>query len=336
MSHAPEDAFLTSFIGSAALLLALRSGLVDKLGQGPQRAAALAATAKLDSRGVDLLAGLLESAGVITRQDGNLSLTPAFAAILPRRAAIESKLAFLDLAARDVLDRLPEMLFDTPAYVGSGKVFELFCYDRAATTSPEDLAATKRWLDYTTALTEHEAPLLAPLMPLETTSRLLDIGGNSGAFVRALCAVNPTLRATVLDLPAVTELGRRYLAGTPEVDRIDFITADARRDPLPPGYDAISFKSVLHDWPEPDARQLATRARDALPSGGRLFIVERGAFAPGPAPLPYSAAANLVFARFYRPPSAYAELLGELGFGDISVRTVDIEMPFHVIVGTKR
>jgi len=335
MTPAPEDAFLTSFIGSAALSLALRSGLVDKLGQGPQQAAALAATAKLDPRGVDLLAGLLESAGVLTRQDGVLNLTPAFTAILPRRAALESKLAFIDLAARDVLDHLPEMLFDTPAYVGAGKVFELFRYDRAATTSPEDLAATRRWLDYTTALTEHEAPLLGPLMALETTARLLDIGGNSGAFVRALCAANPGLRATVLDLPAVTELGRRYLAGTPEAARIDFITADARRDPLPPGYDAISFKSVLHDWPEPDARQLVTRARDALPSGGRLFVVERGAFAHGPAPLPYAAAANLVFARFYRPPSAYAELLDDLGFEDISVQTVDIEMPFHVIAGTK-
>lgn len=332
---APEDAFLTSFIGSVALSLALRSGLIDKLGQGPQSLAALAATAKLDPCGVELLAGLLESAGVLTLRDGTLALAPAFVAILPRRAALESKLAFLDLAARDVLDRLPEMLFDTGAYVASGKVFELFRYDRAATTSPADLAATKRWLDYTTALTEHEGPLLAPLMPLAHTARLLDIGGNSGAFVRALCAVNPGLRATVLDLPAVTELGRRYLASTPEAARIDFITADARRDPLPAGYDAISFKSVLHDWPEPDMRQMVERARDALPPGGRLFVVERGAFAPGPAPLPYAAATNLVFARFYRPPSAYAELLAELGFGGISVQTIEIEMPFHVIAGTK-
>ncbi len=335
MTPAPEDAFLASFIGSAALALALRSGLIDKLGQGPQNLAALAATATLDPRGVELLAGLLESAGVLTLRDGKLALTAEFAKVLPRRAALESKLAFLDLAARDVLDRLPEMLFDTGAYVGSGRVFELFRYDRAATTKPADLAATSRWLDYTTALTEHEGPLLAPLMPLAGTARLLDIGGNSGAFARALCAVNPQLRATVLDLPAVTELGRRYLRGRPEASRIDFVTADARRDPLPAGYDAISFKSVLHDWPEPDIRQLVERARDALQSGGRLFVVERGAFAPGSAPLPYVAAANLVFARFYRPPSAYAELLAELGFGDISVQTVEIEMPFHVIAGTK-
>lgn len=335
MTAAPEDAFLRDFLASAALSLALKSGLIDKLGQGPQELATLATNAKLDRRGVELLAGLLQSSGVLTLSDGALNLTPAFTAALPRRAALQQKLAFLDLAARDVLDRLPAMLFDTPAYVRSGKVFELFRYDRAATTSPDDLAATKRWLDYTTTLTEHEAPLLAPLMDLGTATRLLDIGGNSGAFVRALCAANPNLSATVLDLPAVTELGRRYLADAPEAERITFVTADARRDPLPAGYDAISFKSVLHDWPEADARLLLTRAREALPPGGRLFIAERGSFEPGAAPLPYAAAANLVFARFYRPPSAYAELLAELGFGGISVQTVEIEMPFHVIAGTK-
>lgn len=335
MTAAPEDAFLKDFLGSAALSLALKSGLVDKLGQGPQQLTALAANAKLDPRGVELLAGLLASAGVLTEADGTLTLTAAFTSALPRRAALEQKLAFLDLATRDVLDRLPAMLFDTSGYVRSGKVFELFRYDRAATTSPDDLAATKRWLDYTTALTEHEAPLLAPLMDLSATGHLLDIGGNSGAFVRALCAANPKLRATVLDLPAVTELGRRYLAATPEAPRIAFVTADARRDPLPSGHDAISFKSVLHDWPEADARLLLIRARDALPPGGRLFIVERGAFAPGANPLPYAAAANLVFARFYRQPSAYAGLLAELGFADVTIDTVEIEMPFLVIAGTK-
>lgn len=335
MTVAPEDPFLATFIGSSALSLALKSGLIDKVGQGGETITTLATNAKLDPRGVELLAGLLESGGVVTLTDGAVTLTPAFIAALPRRAAMEQKLTFLDLAARDVLDRLPAMLFDTGAYVRSGKVFELFRYDLAATTSREDLAATKRWLDYTTALTEHEAPLLAPLMDLKHTRRLLDIGGNSGAFVRALCAANPPLAATVLDLPAVTELGRRYLDGTPEAARISFVTADARSDPLPPDHDAISFKSVLHDWPEADMRLLLARARDALPPGGRLFVAERGSFTPGTKPLPYAAAANLVFARFYRPPSAYADLLAELGFGGISVQTVEIEMPFHVIAGTK-
>lgn len=332
---APEDAFLVSFIGASALSFALRSGLVDKLAAGPATIASLAGAARRDTAGVEILSGLLETAGVLQRAGDSIGLAAGFSAVLPRRQALESKLAFLDLAARDILDKLPAMLFDTPAYVAGGKVFELFRYDRALEITEENLAFTRRWVGYTTALTEHEAPLLVPLVRLDGTSRLLDIGGNSGAFARGLCHAHPALEVTVLDLPVVAELGRRYLAGTPEAPRIRCLAADMRADPWPAGHDAICFKSVLHDWPEPDVRQLLGKARDALPPGGRLFIVERGRFAPGAAPLPFSAAANLVFSRFYRAPTAYAELLAELGFADIGVQTVEIDMPFHVVSGTR-
>ncbi|RYD85068.1 MAG: methyltransferase domain-containing protein, partial [Sphingomonadales bacterium] len=328
-------AFLHNFIGSAALSLALKSGLIDKLNEGGQSIANLAAASKLDLKGVALLADLLDSAGVVSQHRGVLELTPAFTAVLGRRAALQSKLAFLDLAARDTLDRLPAMLFDTGAYIASGEVFKLFRYDRAKTISPEDIAFTRRWVDYTTALSEHEGPLLAPLMDLRETRRLLDVGGNSGAFARALCAANPALTVTVLDLPAVVEIGSRYVAAFSEAPRVSFAIADIRRDPLPAGHDAICFKSVLHDWPDDDVGAFLVRAHDALPPGGRLFIAERGEFTTGGVPLPYSATANLAFSRFYRPAGHYAVLLSKLGFADVSMKSVQIEMPFHVTVGTR-
>ncbi|MBK8083182.1 MAG: methyltransferase type 12 [Devosia sp.] len=263
-----------------------------------------------------------------------MTLSAAFTAVLPRRHALESKLAFLDLAARDVLDHFPAMLFDSPAYVASGKVFELFRYDLALEVTEANLAATRRWVDYTTALTEHEAPRLVPLLPIRGVSRLLDVGGNSGAFAQALCGAVPDLSVTVLDLPVVVELGRRRVAGSAVAGRIAFAAADMRSDLWPGGHDAICFKSVLHDWPEADVRHLLMRARDNLPAGGRLWVVERGRFDPV-APLPFSAIANLVFSRFYRAPSVYADLMVELGFVDIDTRSIEIDMPFHVISGTR-
>lgn len=335
MITAPDGLFLEDFIGSAALSLAFKSGLIDKLSEGRQQVSSLAAAAKLDRDGVSLLARLLESAGVVTFQDGALELTAAFSGALHRRPALESKLAFLELAARDVFDCLPEMLFDREAYVASGRVFKLFSYDRAGSTSVEDIEFTRRWLNYTTALTEQEAPLLVPLMSLRGTRRLLDVGGNSGAFARALCAANSDLSVTVLDLPAVVELGRRRMATDPVAGRIDFLSGDARRNSLPSGYEAICFKSVLHDWPEDDARLLLRRAFAELPTGGRIFIVERGEFAPGAGQLGYAALANLVFARFYRSPSVYVGMLRDMGFTELHLQTVEIEMPFHVIEGTR-
>ena len=331
---APEDAFLASFVGAAALRFALRAGLVDVLSRGAVDLHELAAAARQEVGGVDTLCGLLAAGGVVERRGESVGLSAAFRAVLPRRHALESKLAFLDLAARDVLDHLPAMLFDSAAYVASGRVFELFRYDLALEDTEANLAATRRWVDYTTALTEHEAPLLVPLLPIENVSRLLDVGGNSGAFALALCAAVPDLSATVLDLPVVVELGRRHVAGRVAAERVAFVAADMRSDPWPAGHDAVCFKSVLHDWPLDDARRLLTRARDSLPAGGRVVIVERGRFSPA-APLPFGTIANLVFSRFYRAPSVYAELLAELGFVDIETGGIEIDMPFHVVSGRR-
>jgi len=136
MTAAPEDAFLDSFIGSAALGLALKSGLVDRLGQGPQQTLSLLVARSSTRAAWSCSPGCSKAPGARRCAHGTVALTSRFTAAL-RRAALESKLAFLDLAARDVLDHLPAMLFDSGAYIGSGAVFELFALDRAGTDSPK-------------------------------------------------------------------------------------------------------------------------------------------------------------------------------------------------------
>lgn len=331
----PEDAFLEGFIGTRALSFALSTGLIDRLADGPASVEALASAAQVDPAGLSLLADLLAGAGVLTREGRALALTPRFRAALPRRAAMEAKLAFLDLAARDVEDHFAALLFDPKAYVGAGRVFSLFRYDRAVEPTAANLAHTRRWVDYVSALTEHEAEVVAPHLDLSARKRLLDVGGNSGAFAAALCRHNPALEATVLDLPVVCRIGSERMAGRPEAARIRFQAGDARHDPWPEGYDVISFKSVLHDWPEADALDLLARAADTLPSGGLLAVFERGPF-EGTRPQPFSAVANLVFAPFYRAPEIYLAALERLGFAGIAVRPIEIEMTFHLITAVKR
>ena len=88
---------------------------------------------------------------------------------------------------------------------------------------------------------------------------MLDIGGNSGEFVLQVCKRHQGLRASVLDLPLVCDIGREHIAAEPEAERISFIKGNAFTDPLPEAFDLISFKSMLHDWPEKDAPSLIER-----------------------------------------------------------------------------
>ncbi len=99
-------------------------------------------------------------------------------------------------------------------------------------------------------------------------------------------------------------------------------------------HDLVTFKSVLHDWPDGEARDILARAAAALVPGGRLLVAERAPFrilgAPTFAMLP-----NIVFLPFLRPPDLYREVMERCGLVDVSVETVALETPFQLVSARK-
>ncbi|PZG20294.1 ArsR family transcriptional regulator [Micromonospora craterilacus] len=104
--------------------------------------------------------------------------------------------------------------------------------------------------------------------------RLLDVGGGDGTLAAHILDTAPKLRADVYNLPAVAPLvaATRVARGHPE--RLGFVGGDFLAEPLPRGYDALSFVRVLHDWPNEVARHLVEQAYAALEPGGLLLICE--------------------------------------------------------------
>jgi SAM-dependent methyltransferase len=165
--------------------------------------------------------------------------------------------------------------------------------------------------------------------------RVLDIGGNSGEFVLQVCKKYPHVHATVLDLPLVCEVGLEHVRSEPEADRIAFIKGDALTDELPKGFDLITFKSMLHDWPENEAKQFIERASQSLEPGGKLLIFERGPIEVGKTPLPYSMIPFLLFFRSFRSPLVYKEQLQVLDFEDLEIKRIELETPFFMVTAKK-
>lgn len=331
------DRFLESEAAAQALGFALASGLMDRLDRcADADAAGLAAELRLALPQFACLTGLLIGAGIaVEPAPGRLALSDAFRAVLPCRDLIEAKLAFAAAASEDLRRHFTAFVADLPAFMAASRTFELFRYDRCFAVTPENLAATRRWVAYTTCLTRYEAGPCLDRIALGTHRRLLDLGGNSGEFAAQACRRAPALDATVFDLPVVCALGRENLAGRPEGARVAFQSGDMRRDPLPDGHDLVTFKSVLHDWPAEEARALIARAARVLAPGGRLVIYERApmrlrARAPG-----YVHAADLVFQPFFREPGLYAEALAASGLVDGTVRGIDLDTPFHLIEARK-
>ncbi len=105
--------------------------------------------------------------------------------------------------------------------------------------------------------------------------RLLDVGGGSGAFDIELCRRYPQLRATVYDLPFVTEIAVAKIADAGLGDRITTLGGDFFADAaFPAGHDLILLSQIMHDWGESNDRKILRKCYEALESGGAVIISE--------------------------------------------------------------
>ena len=115
----------------------------------------------------------------------------------------------------------------------------------------------------------HDYGPVADALNLRGDERVIDAGGGVGALAGLLVAAHPQLRVTVLDRPEVVERASRAL----QSDRVSFQAGDLF-EPWDIGGDAVILARVLHDWDDTPALRLLHQARRALPSGGRVFVVE--------------------------------------------------------------
>jgi SAM-dependent methyltransferase len=329
------DEFLRDFVAARAIRSAFEMGVVDALDQAPRNLADLASITGGDEAGMRLLTGLLTAAGVVEKADDAVTLTERFRAALAYRDLIETKLDFIGFVLLDFIDRFNTLVTDEARFMQEAEIFRLFDYQKSTAATPQNYAWTKVWMRLTTALTRYEADACMPLYDFGKHRRMLDIGGNSGEFLIRACKAHPGLRGAVMDLPVVCEFGQDHVLASDERDRISFHPGSALHDPIPEGFDLISFKSMLHDWPEIDAIQFIRRAAAALEPGGTLLIFERGPldFADGTPPL--ALLPILLFARSYRTPELYYEILEDLGFIAIEVQELRLDSPFFLLTAVK-
>jgi len=105
-------------------------------------------------------------------------------------------------------------------------------------------------------------------------NRLLDVAGGSGCFCIAMAYFHPEIQCSILELPPVCALANDYIQRYNLQDRINTIPSNMFTDPFPTGYDAVLFANIFHDWNEEQCLHLGTKAFEALPSGGRIFLHE--------------------------------------------------------------
>ena len=329
------DGFLTTLIDARALKTAFELQLVDQLLAREQSVQELGTGIGVDDNGLDVLLGMLAANRVVVLEGDRVALHPAFRDVLQYRDLLETKLDFSGFLLNDFADLFTTLVRDPAGFAGNARVFQLFDYRRAFKDEGDNYARTRSWMKLTSTLTRYEASAALALHDFSAYRRMLDVGGNSGEFLLQVCRQNPELHGTVIDLPLVCDVGMEHVLGEPEQSRISFLKRDLRRDALPEGHDLISFKSMLHDWPEPQAIDFIDKASDVLEPGGTLLIFERLPLRLESAAPPFSAIPILLFFRSYRDPNVYIDHLRSRGFDRIERLEVDLDTRFVLLTAQR-
>ncbi|WP_067510186.1 methyltransferase [Actinoplanes sp. TFC3] len=286
----------------------------------------------LDQDSLDRLLVLLDSFGIIERNEHGAYRIPAELAPFLDPESPRSVGGFVSHVMNSTLDRLPQL----DAYLTDGKS----AVD-AALPAPFDVMygtpeLTGKFLEAMWQLTYDVSRELAPLAGLAGVRHLLDVGGASGPFCVAALESTPGLRATVFELPEVGPYVADTVARHQLQDRLDFVVGDFHRDEFPPT-ECVAFGYVLSGWTDEIGLQLLHKAYRACADGGRVLIMDRLFDHDRRGPLP-TAVMNLsmhVEAKGrHRTAAEYIGLLETAGFVDCDVRRSSQDK--HLVIGFKK
>lgn len=111
-------------------------------------------------------------------------------------------------------------------------------------------------------------------LTLAEAETVVDVGGGSGALLRAILTRHADARGILYDRPEV-------VAGAPAVldspglrERCEVVGGDFFRS-VPTGGTTYLLCWILHDWPDEAAAAILRSVRAAMPAGARLVIVDR-------------------------------------------------------------
>jgi len=113
----------------------------------------------------------------------------------------------------------------------------------------------------------HDYAEVCRSLELRGDERVVDAGGGLGVLAQLILDEHPSVEVTVLERPEVVAMAPAATSKVRWQSRDLF-------EPWEIKGDAVLFSRVLHDWDDPQAIQILSRARAALPRGGRVYIVE--------------------------------------------------------------
>jgi SAM-dependent methyltransferase len=255
-----------------ALVVACDYGIFDALSARPLTLAALAERLHCSQQGLHLLLQLLVSAGYLRKRRQVYANSP----IARRWLCSTSPLSIApyvihspDIVA--IWDHLPEL-------VREGRQVMPMPYDEDS-ARPENQAFLARHYAglASLAMVLGRELVLRVRLPRHAT-RLLDVGGSHAAYSVLFCRRYPRLAATIVDMQAGIDAGKRIALQAGLSDRLSFVCADIVRDDftgVAAPFDVALYFHIAHLLPPRLNAALLAKVAGALRPGGLLVFVDQ-------------------------------------------------------------
>jgi len=117
-----------------------------------------------------------------------------------------------------------------------------------------------------------QGKILSMMIDLTNVKTMLDVGGGSAAFSIEIVKKNSSIKATVLDLPHVIPLTKKYVEEAHLSINFDFIEGDYLTKDFSSQYDLILLSAIMHINSYEQNKMLIKRCADALNKNGMIII----------------------------------------------------------------
>jgi 2-polyprenyl-3-methyl-5-hydroxy-6-metoxy-1,4-benzoquinol methylase len=252
----------TAFQRSRVLLTAYELGLFTVINDEWKTSADVATALESDPRATDRLMNALTALGLLEKRDGRFTNSPAAARFLvkgrPEYMAGLAHTAHLWQTWSGLTDAVRQ---------GTG-------------TAGDDVNQRgDEWLRAFIGAMHWRAQQMADgvvrLLDLSGVSRVLDVGGGSGAFSMAFVRAGRGVHAVVFDLPNVVPITKGYVESAGYGGQVSAVVGDYRRDELPAGFDLVFLSAIVHANDVEENRRLIRKCAAATAPGGQVVVLDQ-------------------------------------------------------------
>ncbi|MGH8064073.1 MAG: class I SAM-dependent methyltransferase [Candidatus Entotheonellia bacterium] len=269
-SHAeprsPSSALLEmaqAYRQSSILMTACQLHVFTHLSQGPQSANALAQRCQVPVRGLQRLLNACVVLDLLEKEDERYQNTPIAETFLVQgKPGYMGNVINSEAARYEAWGRLTQAIQeDRPMDPASAEALP--------TLPPERIRAyVERLYD----LGKRNAVAIADRVDLAHVQQMLDVAGGSGIYSITFAQRQPTLRATVFDLPPIVPFTQEIIARHGMQERVAPCPGNYFHDDFAGGNDLILLSNALQTEGVNTCRMLLGKVFEALVPGGQVVI----------------------------------------------------------------